>query len=41
VNQEPQRAEAVTQIRNDIMHFDPDPPDTKPLVAFLDWLHLP
>jgi CBS domain-containing protein len=30
----------VRQIRNDIMHFDPDPPDTKPLDAFLDWLRL-
>jgi CBS domain-containing protein len=30
----------VRQIRNDIMHFDPDPPDTKPLNAFLDWLRL-
>jgi hypothetical protein len=30
----------VRQIRNDIMHFDPGPPDTKPLDAFLDWLRL-
>jgi CBS domain-containing protein len=30
----------VREIRNDIMHFDPDPPDTKPLDAFLDWLRL-
>lgn len=30
----------VRQIRNEIMHFDPDPPDTKPLDAFLDWLRL-
>ena len=30
----------VRQIRNDIMHFDPDPPDTRPLGAFLDWLRL-
>ncbi|MGW2998681.1 hypothetical protein [Streptomyces sp. NPDC001155] len=30
----------VRQIRNDIMHFDPDPLDTSPLVGFLDWLRL-
>jgi hypothetical protein len=30
----------VRVILNDIMHFDPDPPDIKPLDAFLDWLRL-
>ena len=30
----------VRQVRNDIMHFDPDPPDTKPLGVFLEWLRL-